>query len=158
MTPSPSPVTASVVRRLSAMFYDALLLFAVLFAATLIPALVLQGGQSPDMENGVVVHDLHPLLSGFPYQIYLLTISTLFLSWFWRRNGQTLGMQAWRLKLENLEGGTISWRQCAVRLAVGALSLLLCGAGYWWAWFDKDRRSWHDIASKSRVVLLPKSR
>ena len=58
----------------------------------------------------------------------------------WRRGGQTLGMRPWRLRV------------VAVRYAVGQLSLLAGGLGFWWAWLDADRLAWHDRASGTRIV------
>jgi uncharacterized RDD family membrane protein YckC len=81
-----------------------------------------------------------------------------FYFYFWRRNGQTLGMQAWRLRLDSKDGGRASLRQCLIRMPVGFLSLLCGGLGYWWIWIDRDRLSWHDRASGTRVAVLPKRR
>ncbi|MET0378345.1 MAG: hypothetical protein ABW049_05060 [Spongiibacteraceae bacterium] len=33
---------------------------------------------------------------------------------------------------------------------------MLAGLGYWWIWLDPQQRSWHDRASNTRVVVLPK--
>jgi uncharacterized RDD family membrane protein YckC len=79
-----------------------------------------------------------------------------FYYYFWRRNGQTLGMQAWRLRLDIAEGGRPSLRQCLLRMPVGFLALLCGGLGYWWIWIDRDRLAWQDRASSTRVVVLPK--
>ncbi|WP_184383941.1 RDD family protein [Xanthomonas cannabis] len=66
----------------------------------------------------------------------------------WRRGGQTLGMRPWRLQLQ---GPSPSWRQAWMRYAVGTLSLMLGGAGFWWAWLDRERLTWHDRASGTRL-------
>ncbi|HET8710091.1 MAG TPA: RDD family protein, partial [Spongiibacteraceae bacterium] len=70
----------------------------------------------------------------------------------------TLGMQAWRLRVDAVQGGRPTWRQCLVRAAIGFVSLLSGGLGYWWIWIDKRRVSWHDRASNTRVVVLPKQK
>lgn len=74
----------------------------------------------------------------------------------WRRGGQTLAMRAWRLRLVDATGGSPSWRQLGVRYGVGTLSLLLAGLGFWWAWLDRDRLTWHDRASGTRLLRLAK--
>lgn len=147
--------TAGIMRRIMAMVYDALLVFAVLFSATL-PAVFLSNNQQQTINNGDVTYQLPTLANGWLFQLYLLVIFCSFFCWFWRKNGQTLGMQAWRLQVENLEGERMTWEQCFQRLAGATVSLLCLGAGYWWIWLDKDGYSWHDRWSKSRMVVLPK--
>jgi uncharacterized RDD family membrane protein YckC len=74
----------------------------------------------------------------------------------WRRGGQTLGMRPWRLKVVATDSLTPTWRALWLRYAVGTLSLLLGGLGFWWAWVDRDKLTWHDRASGTRMVRLPK--
>ena len=74
----------------------------------------------------------------------------------WRRGGQTLGMRPWRLKLIAIHGGAPGWKALWLRFAVGLLSLMAGGLGFWWAWFDRDRLAWHDRASGTRLVRVPK--
>lgn len=74
----------------------------------------------------------------------------------WRRGGQTLAMRAWRLRLVDAAGRVPSWWQLVARYVVGTLSLALGGLGFWWAWIDRDRLTWHDRASDTRLVRLPK--
>ena len=75
----------------------------------------------------------------------------------WRRGGQTLGMRPWRLRLTTRDGGRPGWRALWLRYAIGTLSLLLGGLGFWWAWIDRDRLTWHDRASGTRLHRQPKS-
>ena len=69
----------------------------------------------------------------------------------WRRGGQTLGMRPWRLRWSADDGAAPGWRALLVRYTVGTASLLLAGLGFWWAWFDRDRLTWHDRASGTRM-------
>lgn len=70
----------------------------------------------------------------------------------WRRGGQTLGMRPWRLRVVGRDGAAAPLRALALRYLVGNLSLLAAGAGFWWAWLDRDRLAWHDRASGTRMV------
>lgn len=74
----------------------------------------------------------------------------------WRRGGQTLGMRPWRLRVVALDGGRPAIRPLLLRYVVGNISLLLAGAGFWWAWMDRDRLTWHDRASGTRMRREPK--
>lgn len=69
----------------------------------------------------------------------------------WNRGGQTLGMRPWRLRVTDVDGAPASPRALVRRFVVGTASLLLAGAGFWWAWFDRDRLTWHDRASGTRM-------
>ena len=90
------------------------------------------------------------------YQVTLLVVWVSFYGLFWTRSGQTLGMLAWRLKLVRDDNEPIRWRDVLVRLAIGIPSLLLAGLGFFWLWFDRDRLTWHDRASHTRPIVLPK--
>ena len=37
-------------------------------------------------------------------------------------------------------------------LAVGGISLLAAGCGFWWAWIDRERLTWHDRISRTRMI------
>lgn len=75
----------------------------------------------------------------------------------WRRGGQTLGMRPWRLHVTAANGGPASVPALRMRYAVGTLSVLAGGLGFWWAWMDRDRLTWHDRASGTRLVRRPKA-
>jgi uncharacterized RDD family membrane protein YckC len=132
-------------RRLAAMFYDSLLVFAITFTATLLVV-------------GVRIVGERAITGDYKYflQLVLFASVTLFFTWFWTRTGQTLGMQTWRLRIDSVDGGRISWRQAGVRFVVAIASALCLGLGYLWILWDRDKCSWHDRASGSRVVMLPK--
>lgn len=74
----------------------------------------------------------------------------------WRRGGQTLGMRPWRLRLVAADGRGPAWRALLLRYVVGTASLLLAGLGFWWAWIDPDRLTWHDRASGTRLRREPR--
>ena len=92
------------------------------------------------------------------YQAALLLVIVLFFCVFWTWRGQTLGMLAWRLRVERMDGTAISWRAALIRLGGAWVSFAALGLGYFWIWFDRDRLAWHDRWSGTRVVVLPKKR
>lgn len=91
-------------------------------------------------------------------QIYVLGIAFLYFGYSWRRGGQTIGMKSWRLRLQNnlAKNEEISWRQCLIRYTVSIFSWLFAGLGFLWTLFSNNHRSWHDLASHSHLVVLPK--
>jgi uncharacterized RDD family membrane protein YckC len=132
----------SLPRRLAAILYDALLLAAILLLASLI-ALPLLGDDASRMAI---------LL----FRLYLVLIIFGFFAWFWTHGGQTLGMRAWRIRLQNRGDGPITLWQVLLRFLVAALSWLLFGLGFIWSLFDKEKLTWHDRYSMSELVVLPK--
>ncbi|MBY6207411.1 MULTISPECIES: RDD family protein [Halomonas] len=138
-------------RRLGAMLYDGFLLLAIWIAITTLHVLVVRKvlGLAP-AEVGAGVWQV------FSLRLLLVAAAFAFFAFFWRRGGMTLGMQAWRLRVQTLDGAPISLRQTMVRFAVGAVSFLPLGLGHLWVVFDGERRSWADLASSTQVVVLPK--
>jgi uncharacterized RDD family membrane protein YckC len=65
-------------------------------------------------------------------------------------------MRPWRLRVIAADGSPPTMRALLRRYAIGTLSLLLAGAGFWWAWFDRERLTWHDRASGTQIVREPK--
>ena len=79
-----------------------------------------------------------------------------FYCWFWINNGQTLGMQAWRIKLVTFSGDAPDLRACLLRSLGALLSAACLGLGYLWCLFDRHGRYWHDYLSGTELILLPK--
>lgn len=94
-----------------------------------------------------------PPLSLVQFALWLACwgVTGLYATLSWRRGGQTLGMRPWRLRLVTDDGTPPAWPALWKRYAVGTASLLLGGLGFWWAWLDRDRLTWHDRASGTRL-------
>lgn len=132
------PLPAPLWRRLLALLYDSLLIIAIWIVTTVVLTLANQTDA----------------VYGAWYQSVLFLEAYLFCAWFWLRNNATLGMQAWRLKVQTMSGGRISIWQSLVRFLAGILSLLPLGLGYWWILIDPAKRSWGDITSNTQVVHI----
>ena len=65
-------------------------------------------------------------------------------------------MRPWRLKVTALDGSAPSLATLWRRYALATLSTLAGGLGFWWAWLDRDRLTFHDRYSGTRMVRLPK--
>jgi len=132
---------AGLFRRLIAMFYDALLLLSVLLFATVLAMLLTRG----------TLHHHNPF-----FRTYLFMIWFAFFAWFWTHGGQTLGMRAWGLRVQRLDGRPITLWQALLRFLLAIPSLVLGGLGFLWLLVDRNRMTLYDRFSESVVVRLPK--
>ena len=132
---------AGLLVRLLAMFYDSLLLLSALLIATALALMVTKGTLS--------YHN--PF-----FRTFLFLICFSFYAWFWLHGGQTLGMRAWRLRLQRFDGRAITVWQALLRFMVAIPSLAMGGLGLLWMLVDKDRLAVHDRISESTIVRLPK--
>ena len=131
-------ISPSLMRRLAAILYDALLITALW---------MMTGGLLMFINNNQIIESpLLPLL--LPVLIFV------FFTKFWMSNGQTLGMQTWKIKLVSIDESPVSLKQSAIRLIGATVSWACLGLGYWWAIFDKDRLAWHDRWSDTRLVIV----
>lgn len=138
---------AGLPRRLAALLYDALLLLALLMIVTAC-FLPFTGGEAVTWKRSPALEVV--------YQAVLIGVVLVFYGVFWTRQGHTLGMASWRLRVERLDGSLLTWRDTVVRLAAAVLSSLPAGLGWIWCLFDRDSRTWHDMLSRTRVVVVPK--
>lgn len=140
-------------RRLGAMLYDGLLVLAIWIVITAahlaVVRLVLE---VPAEQVGLSLAQVLSL------RLLMAVSAFLFFAFFWTRGGMTLGMQAWRLRVQTLDGCSITPFQALQRFLVAGVSLAAFGLGYLWILFDDEKRSWPDIVSGTRVVVLPKRR
>jgi uncharacterized RDD family membrane protein YckC len=125
-------------RRLLIMAYDTVAVIALLMLVT---ALAMAAG----------FRDLSPLRDP-AYAAGLLLTWFAYLAWSWNRGGMTLGMRAWRVRIERVAGGRPGWGACGLRFLVSLLSAAAAGLGFLWSLFDPQRRCWHDIFSNTRLV------
>lgn len=130
-------------RHIAAVFYDAFLLLAILFLAVAI-ALPVNHGEAFTPE-----HPLYPV-----FLAYLLLVCFGFYGWFWTHGGQTLGLKAWKLQLVSDTQAAVSWQQAALRFAAAIISWGVFGLGFVWQLVDKEHLTWHDRASKTRLVFV----
>ena len=125
---------------MGALLYDALLLIAI-WMATLFPWVIANSGEA---------------VVGLLVQSVLLLELIGFYLFFWSRQGQTLGMKAWRIRLVDTTGHPPAFKQLLIRLATAPLSVLSCGLGYLWFYMGDRRQTWHDRLSGTMVVHLPR--
>ena len=121
------------------MFYDALLLVAVLFIAGFA---FIYFTDYPHRQN------LKPLL-----QLFLLGIIATYFCWFWCKSGQTLAMKTWRIRLIDRDAGLLSAPQALLRFGLALIGIGCGGVSIWWALVDRDKQFLHDRLTGSRLVV-----
>ena len=137
---------SGLLRRLAAILYDALLLLALWFLATL-PFIAIEGGESIEPGSG----PLH-----FVYQLTLIGMAYAFFVGFWCHRGRTLGMQSWGLQLQTPDGKIPSIGAATIRFFAAVVSWLPLGLGFLWQLWDAEHLTWHDRLSRTRLVYYPR--
>ena len=80
-----------------------------------------------------------------------------FYTYFWLANdGQTLGMQAWKIQLIR-EKGDLSVSVCLLRCLISLISILIFGLGYLLILVNKDNKSLSDLITNTQIIDLKKT-
>ena len=128
----------SILRRLAAALYDALLIVALMFIATY-PFLAFFG----DATQGWRRHLL---------QAWIVFVVGFYFVWFWTRGGQTLPMKTWHIRLVRHDGAAVGTARAMHRFVLAMLGAAALGLGFAWALFDRDRQFLHDRLSGTALV------
>ena len=142
---------ANLLKRLGAYIYDllaltALLMFAVIFALAVIflfdkvGLIAISSYQDPASY----------LAQSSLFSAYLAIVIIGFYAYFWSKGGQTIGMKAWRLRVQNSDGSNISFTQALIRVATSAF-----GLGNLMALL-KSRNAFQDLWAECEVIVLSK--
>ena len=143
---------ATLLRRLAALVYDLFILFALTvayFAVVTIVRVAVTGSADRDLPATITVQ--LPIIAG-----YWATLGSYYVI-CWRKQGQTLGMKAWRLRTQQTGHHLVTLKQAWLRVVLAPLSMAVLGLGYWMALLPA-RQCWHDHATATEVVVLPKSK
>ncbi|QBI00535.1 RDD family protein [Pseudoduganella albidiflava] len=154
----------SIRRRLVSMVYELLLAFAALFLPFLVFEFAVDASHAAAVEHGRQALAFFVLGAYFIHQ--------------WSRNGQTLAMQTWRLRVTQADGTALPPRRAALRYLLAwmwvlpalvaswafglehwhALGAIAIGIALWslTAFLDRDRQFLHDRIAGTRLVQLPK--
>lgn len=142
----PSFPKAYLLRRLGAAVYDTLICAALVMAVGLLFT-ALMGGATEGMRG--------PGPAGRALiQLALIAAPAAYFIGSWARGGQTVGMHPWRLRVVDPAGGPVGLAAAAVRLVTALLSWAPLGLGFWWALIDRDRLTWHDRLSRTRLIRI----
>ncbi|UJP05412.1 MAG: RDD family protein [Nitrosomonas sp.] len=159
-------ITAPTLKRKAiCLIYEAFLLLAVLFIASLIFHLIVRDTQAVYFK---------PL-----FQCYLFLVMGYYYTWFWTHGGQTLAMQTWKIRVVTTNGHLLTRTKAITRYLcslIGIISFVLIdhvvpfefankphlvltsaiffGFGFLWAFFDRDHQFLHDRLAGTRIIKL----
>lgn len=169
---------ASAMARLLAIVYDGMLILAMLFLVGLILSVVgtlllLDVGTTQEQAQKLPVWYQNSVMS----PSFVLTLVG-FYGLFWRKSGQTLGMQTWRLKTITSDGSLLTWGQsflriicaCAVPMVCGLAGAMLYGSriavlvsgvlgvllNYGFCYMHPKGLAIHDLLSNTTTIKIPK--
>ena len=128
-------------RRFASGLYDLLLVFAIALLATF-PFILLFGDSTSGWRRYLL-------------QAWVLAAIGAYFVTFWRRGGQTLPMKTWRIRLVRWDGGAVGFARAVHRYVLACLSFAALGAGFLWAFFDRDGQFLHDRLSGTAIVDAP---
>ncbi len=135
----PGSQAPGVARRLMSMLYEALVVLAVALFASLAFFAAVNEPLSGSMRH--------------VFQLYLFLVLGIYFVACWSRGGRTLPMQTWKMRVVRGDGLSIGIGQAVLRYVLAWLSLVSLGAGFIWAFFDRDRQFLHDRLAGTRLVV-----
>lgn len=148
---------ATFLKRLAAMVYDTLVATAVAISSGIIITVVL----ILLLENNVFsmqgYHHAKDVIQNFaPYQYIIQAWVTAwvlgFFLWFWTNGGQTIGMRAWRLRIQSTNGRPLTYLRMFIRMLAS-----LAGLGTLLIIFNPNKkRALQDLLSQTEVIQLSK--
>lgn len=167
MTAAQTP-TPPRLRRFACMMYEAVLLFGVVFLA----------GYLFD----TLTQSKHALMLRHGRQAWLFVVIGVYFVLCWRRNGQTLPMKTWNIRLVDRDGRTPSiprliaryvllWPVVLIAAALVSAASTATGwksvdmfivvapfAAFIWTWFDRDGQFLHDRLLGTRLLHAPSNK
>jgi uncharacterized RDD family membrane protein YckC len=135
-------------RRFAALLYDGFLLIALAMPYTWVVVLI----------HGGAVTEASGRLIWWAYRAGALAIMAGYYVLNWTRSGQTLGMRAWRLRTLTDSGKPLHVAQAVARFCWGLVAWAPFGLGVLWLYADPAHLAVHDRLSRTRVVVLARSR
>jgi len=132
-------------KRIFSLIYDTLAVIGIMFSLSLLLVLV-NGGSTEENKLASLIQFLVITFSG-----------PCFYTYFWlANNGQTLGMQAWKIQLVS-KNKKLSVKDCLFRCFISVISFLILGIGYFLILLRKDNKSLADLLTNTQIIDLKKT-
>ena len=132
-------------KRVFSLIYDSLVVIGIMLSLSLLLVLI-NGGSTEENKFASLIQFLIITFSG-----------PCFYTYFWlANNGQTLGMQAWKIQLIS-QKKDLSVALCLLRCFVSIISFLILGMGYFLILIHKENRSLSDLLTDTQIIDLKKT-
>jgi len=142
MSNSDTEINAGLMRRLLALLYDSILIIGI-YMSYVILVTYLNGSA---LESQIEI-----LFLQFSFIIFIF----LFYCYFWKfNNGQTLGMQVWKIKLVSLGNEEININKMVLRCALSMIFSLVFLSNFIFIIFNKERKTLGDYFSKTKLLKV----
>jgi uncharacterized RDD family membrane protein YckC len=142
MSNSDTEINAGLMRRLLALLYDSILIIGIYMSYVILVTY---------LNGSALESQLEILFLQFSFVIFIF----LFYCYFWKfNNGQTLGMQVWKIKLVSLGNEEININKMVLRCALSMIFSLVFLSNFIFIIFNKERKTLGDYFSKTKLLKV----
>jgi len=142
MSNSDTEINAGLMRRLLALLYDSILIIGIYMSYVILVTY---------LNGSALESQLEILFLQFSFIIFIF----LFYCYFWKfNNGQTLGMQVWKIKLVSSGNEEININKMVLRCALSMIFSLFFLSNFIFIIFNKERKTLGDYFSKTKLLKV----
>ena len=142
MSNSDTEINAGLIRRLLALLYDSILIIGIYMSYVILVTY---------LNGSALESQLEILFLQFSFIILIF----LFYCYFWKfNNGQTLGMQVWKIKLVSSGNEEININKMVLRCALSMIFSLFFLSNFIFIIFNKERKTLGDYFSKTKLLKV----
>ena len=142
MSNSDTEINAGLMRRLLALLYDSILIIGIYMSYVILVTY---------LNGSALESQLEILFLQFSFIIFIF----LFYCYFWKfNNGQTLGMQVWKIKLVSSGNKEININKMVLRCALSMIFSLVFLSNFIFIIFNKERKTLGDYFSKTKLLKV----
>ena len=142
MSNSDTEINAGLMRRLLALLYDSILIIGIYMSYVILVTY---------LNGSALESQLEILFLQFSFIIFIF----LFYCYFWKfNNGQTLGMQVWKIKLVSSGNEEININKMVLRCALSMIFSLVFLSNFIFIIFNKERKTLGYYFSKTKLLKV----
>ena len=142
MSNSDTEINAGLMRRLLALLYDSILIIGIYMSYVILVTY---------LNGSALESQLEILFLQFSFIIFIF----LFYCYFWKfNNGQTLGMQVWKIKLVSSGNEEININKMVLRCALSMIFSLVFLSNFIFIIFNNEKKTLGDYFSKTKLLKV----